>query len=84
MIKTFAITSTLTAMYSSPVIALLTLVALVFFADLLNRYLESKKISYISIDWDAYSYRDIQLLAKANGIKANSKRELLINSLQTI
>ena len=94
MIKTFAITSTITALWQSPVIALLILIALVFIADLLNRYLESKKITCVApsshrrmrckaTDWNAYSYRDIQAYAKLHGIKANKKRALLINSLQS-
>lgn len=84
MTKTFAITSTLTAMWSSPVVALLFLVALVFLIDLFNRYLENKKITCVSIDWNAYSYKDIQAYAKLHGIKANEKRATLINQLQGV
>lgn len=82
--KTLTLGTLLTSMWQSPVIALLIAIALVFIADLLNQCLESKKITCASIDFSEWSYRDIQVFAKANGIKANSKRTLLINSLQTI
>ena len=82
--KTLTLGTTLTSMWQSPVIALLILVALVFIADLLNQYLESKKITCVSTNWDIYSYRDIQAYAKLHGIKANTKRATLINQLQGV
>ena len=93
--KTLTLGTILTSMWQSPLVALLILVALVFTADLLNRYLESKKITCVvpsshrrmrceATDWNAYSYKDVQAYAKLHGIKANTKRTLLINSLQTI
>ena len=91
--KTLTLGTILTSMWSSPVIALLILIALVFIADLLNRYLEScstnrlvssKKITCVATDWNAYSYRDIQAYAKLHGIKANKKRTTLTNQLQGV
>lgn len=78
---------TLTVLYSfwtSPVVALFIAIGLLFLADLLNQYLENKKITCVSIDWDAYSYRDIQLLAKSHSIRANQKKQTLINLLQGV
>lgn len=82
--KTLTLGTLLTSVWQSPVIALLILVALVFIADLLNQYLESKKITCVSTDWNAYSYKDIQAYAKANNIRANQKKQTLINSLQGV
>lgn len=82
--KTLTLGTLLTSMWQSPCIALLILIALVFIADLLNQYLENKKITCISTDWNAYSYRDIQAYAKLHGIKANKKRTTLINQLQGV
>lgn len=82
--KTFAITSTLTAMWTSPVIALLILIGLVFLADLLNRYLENKKIICLDTKFTDWSYRDIQAYAKANHIRANQKKQTLINLLKGV
>ena len=82
--KTLTLGTILTSMWQSPVIALLILVSLVFIADLLNQYLENKKITCVSTDWNAYSYKDIQAYAKLHGIKANKKRATLINQLQGV
>ena len=82
--KTLTLGTLLTSMWQSPVIALLILVSLVFIADLLNQYLENKKITCVSTDWNAYSYKDIQAYAKLHGIKANKKRATLINQLQGV
>ena len=84
MIKTFAITSTITALWQSPVIALLILVALVFITDLLNQYIESKKIICLDTNFADWSYRELQAYAKLHGIKANKKRATLINQLQGV
>ena len=82
--KTLTLGTLLTSMWQSPVIALLIIVALVFITDLLNQYLENKKITCLDIDWDIYSYREIQVYAKANNIRANQKKQTLINSLQGV
>ena len=82
--KTLTLGTLLTSMWQSPVIALLIIVALVFITDLLNQYLENKKITCVSTNWDAYSYKDIQAYAKANNIRANQKKQTLINSLQGV
>ena len=82
--KTLTVGTLITGMYQSPVIALLIAIALVFMADLLNRYLESKKIKCVPIDWNVYSYREIQAIAKSNGIIANKKREVLLEGLASI
>ena len=82
--KTLTLGTLLTSMWQSPVIALLIPVSLVFIADLLNQYLENKKITCVSTDWNAYSYKDIQAYAKLHGIKANKKRATLINQLQGV
>ena len=82
--KTLTLGTILTSMWQSPVIALLILVSLVFIADLLNQYLESKKIICVATNWDIYSYKDIQAYAKANNIRANQKKQTLINSLQGV
>ena len=82
--KTLTLGTLLTSMWQSPVIALLILIALVFITDLLNQYLENKKITCLDIDWNAYSYRDIQVYAKANNIRANQKKQTLINLLQGV
>lgn len=42
------------------------------------------KITCVSIDFTAWSYRDLQLLAKANNIRANQKKQTLIQLLQGI
>ena len=82
--KTLTIGTLLTSMWQSPVIALLIAISLVFIADLLNQYLESKKITCVVIDFTAWSYRDIQLFAIANGIRGNQKKVRLIGLLQEV
>ena len=82
--KTLTLGTLLTSMWQSPVVALLLLVALVFIADLLNQHIESKKIICLDINYSDWSYRDLQVFAKANGIKANNKRTTLINQLQGV
>lgn len=82
--KTLTLSTLLTSMWQSPVIALLILVALLFITDLLNQYLENKKITCASTNWASYSYREIQILAKFHGVKANQKKETLINLLQGV
>ena len=82
--KTLTIGTLLTSMWQSPVIALLILIALVFIADLLNQYIESKKIICTTTDFSKWSYRDIQLFAIANGIRGNQKKVKLIKLLQEV
>jgi len=80
--KTLTLSTLITAMYQSPVIALLIAITLVLIADLLNQYIESKKINCLIIDFSNWSYRDIQLLAIANGIRGNQKQVKLIQLLK--
>ena len=82
--KTLTLGTLLTSMWQSPVIALLIIVALVFITDLLNQYLENKKIICLDTNFSDWSYKDLQVFAKANGIKANKKRAILINQLQKV
>ena len=82
--KTLTLGTLITGMYQSPVIALLITIALVFIADLLNQYIESKKIICSTTDFTSWSYRDIQLLAIANGIRGNQKKVRLIQLLQEV
>ena len=82
--KTLTLSTLIAAMYQSPVIALLIAVALLLMADLLNQYIESKKITCLDIDFTAWSYRDIQLFAIANGIRGNQKKVRLIQLLQEV
>ena len=82
--KTLTLGTLLTSMWQSPVIALLILVALVFIADLLNQYLENKKIICLDTNFAGWSYRELQAYAKLHGIKANQKKQTLINSLQGV
>ena len=82
--KTLTLFTLLTSMWQSPVIALLIIVALVLIADLLNQYIESKKIICLDMNFSDWSYKDLQAYAKLHGIKANSKRALLINQLQAL
>lgn len=82
--KTLTLGTLITSMYQSPVIALLITIALVFIADLLNQYLESKKIICTATDFTNWSYRDVQLLAIANGIRGNQKKVKLIQLLQEV
>ena len=42
------------------------------------------KITCVSINFTAWSYRDIQLFAIANGIRGNQKKVKLIQLLQEI
>lgn len=79
--KTLTLGTLLTSMWQSPVIALLIAIALVFIADLLSQYMESKKIISIDTDFSDWSYKDLQAYAKAHSIKANNKRSTLINQL---
>lgn len=80
--KTLTLSTLITAMYQSPVIALLIAIALIFIADLLNQYLKSKKIICLDTNFSDWSYKDLQAYAKLHGIKANTKRTTLINQLQ--
>ena len=82
--KTLTIGTILTSMWQSPVIALLILVALVFITDLLNQYIESKKIICLDTNFSDWSYKELQAYAKLHGIKANKKRATLINQLQGV
>ena len=82
--KTLTLGTLLTSMWQSPVVALLLLVTVVFIADLLNQYIESKKIICLDLNFSNWSYKDLQVFAKANGIKANNKRATLINQLQGV
>ena len=82
--KTLTLGTILTLMWQSPVIALLILVALVFIADLLNQYIESKKIICLDTNFSDWSYKELQAYAKLHGIKANKKRTALINQLQRV
>ena len=77
--KTLTLSTIVVGMYQSPIVALLIAIALVFIADLLNQYIESKKIICTPADLATWSYRDIQLLAIANGIRGNQKKVRLIN-----
>lgn len=70
--------------WNYPTYFLLVAIALVFIADLLNQYIESKKIICLDIDYSDWSYRDLQAYAKLHGIKANNKRATLINQLQGV
>ena len=82
--KTLTLGTLLTSMWQSPVIALLILVSLVFITDLLNQYIESKKIICLDTNFSDWSYRELQAYAKSHGIKANMKRATLINQLQGV
>ena len=78
---------TLPVLYSfwaSPVVALLLMVALVFLIDLLNRYWRSKEITCMPTDFSDWSYREVQILCKAHGIKSNQKRAVLLEGLNSI
>ena len=70
--------------WNYPTYFLLIAIALVFIADLLNQYMESKKIICTVTDFTNWSYRDIQLLAIANGIRGNQKKVRLIQLLQKV
>ena len=82
--KTLTLGTLLTSMWQSPVIVLLIAIALVFIAHFYNQYIESKKITCLDPDLTAWNYRDIQLLAIANGIRGNQKKVRLIQLLQEI
>ena len=82
--KSLLATSIMVPMWQSPVVALLLLVALVFITDLLNRYLENKKITCATTDFSVWSYRDVQLVAIANNIRGNQKKAVLIEGLNSI
>lgn len=82
--KTLTLSTIVVGMYQSPVVALLIAIALVFIADLLNQYIESKRIICIDLDFSNWSYRDIQLLAIANGIRGNQRKVKLIQLLQEV
>ena len=70
--------------WNYPTYFLIISICLVFLIDLFNRYQKSKQVICVSIDWNAYSYRDIQVYAKANNIRANQKKQTLINLLQGV
>ena len=82
--KTLTLSTIVVGMYQSPVVALLIAIALVLIADLLNQYIESKKMTCLNPDLTAWDYRDIQLLAIANGIRGNQKKVKLIELLQEV
>ena len=84
MIKTITLGTLLTGMYNSPLVTLLIAIALVFLLDLYNRYLESKRIVCVAPDFSTWDYRSLQSYAKLHGIKANTKRAILINQLQEV
>lgn len=75
---------TLYGFYQSPVVALLILMTLVFLADLYNQYIESRKIVCVAPDFSTWDYRSLQSYAKSHGIKANSKRHIIISRLQEV
>lgn len=70
--------------WNYPTYFLLNAIALVFIADLYNQHIESRKIICTPADLTTWSYRDIQLLAIANGIKANQKKVKLIELLREV
>ena len=82
--KTLTLATVITSMWQSPLIALLILISFVFAVDLYNRYLESKKITCVSINWSDWTYKDLQIQCKTLSIKANSKRYILINKLKEV
>lgn len=82
--KTLTLSTLVLGMYQSPIVALLIAIALVFIADLLNQYIESKKITCLVTDFSTWDYRSLQSYAKSHGIKANSKRTVLIQSLREV
>ena len=82
--KTLTLSILVVGMYQSPVVALLIGIALVFIADILNQYIENKKIICLNLDLTAWGYRDIQLFAIANGIRGNQKKVKLIQLLQEV
>ena len=84
MFKTLTLGTLLTSMWQSPVIALLLIVALIFLIDLLNRYWESRKITCVPTDFSGWSYREVQILCKTHGIKANKSRAVLLEGLNSI
>ena len=84
--KILTLGTLLTSMWTSPVIALLILIALVFIADLLNRYLESKKIVCEPMpNLNSWSYQDINTMARLHKLKpSNRKKQTLINLLHNL
>ena len=70
--------------WNYPTYFLIISICLVFLMDLYNQYKKSKQIICVATDWNAYSYREIQVYAKANNIRANQKKQALINSLQAV
>lgn len=84
MIKTLTLGTLLTGMYSSPLVTLLIAIAIVFLLDLYNRYLESTRIVCVVPNLSTWSYRSLQSIAKSHGIKANSKRHIIISKLQEV
>ena len=84
--KTLTLSTLITAMYQSPVIALLIAIALVFIADLYNQYIENKKITCAPMpnlsDW---SYIDVNTMARLHKLKpTNRKKVTLIQLLQEV
>ena len=79
-----ATSATVEAAWNYPTYFLLIAIALVLIADLFNQYIESKKIICLVTDFTNWSYRDIQLLAIANGIRGNQKKVRLIQLLQEV
>jgi hypothetical protein len=82
--KTILASTIFIPVYQYPTYFLIVAIALVFVVDLLKRYQDSRQITCDSVDWNAYSYRDIQAYAKSHGIKANQKKQTLISLLQEV
>lgn len=82
--KTLLASTILIPAWNYPTYFLIISICLVFLIDTYNQYKKSKQIICVAIDWNAYSYSDIQAYAKLHGIKANQNKQTLINSLQTI
>ena len=84
MIKTITLGTLLTGMYNSPLVTLLIAIALVFLLDLYNSYLERKRMVCVAPDFSTWDYRSLKSIAKSHGIKANSKRHIIISKLQEV
>ena len=82
--KSLLATTILIPAWNYPTYFLIISICLVFLIDLFTRYKKSKQIVCVSTNWDIYSYREIQVYAKANNIRANQKKQTLINSLQGV
>lgn len=82
--KTILVSTIVIPAYHYPTYFLIVAIALLFLVDLVNRYQKSKQIICVSVDWNTYSYRNIQAYAKSHGIKANQKKQMLISLLQEV